>query len=57
MMILDVVEVATLHSGVNLAAVFVGVLKDFKIDHKVIVVLLCWLEELINSTDALRDMR
>ena len=56
-MILDVVEVAKLHLGVNLAAAFVGVLKDFKIDHKVIVVLLCWLEELIDSTDALRDMQ
>jgi hypothetical protein len=49
MMILDVVEVAKSHSGVNLAAAFIGVLKDFKIDHKVIVVLLRWFWALNNS--------
>jgi hypothetical protein len=34
-MILDVVEVAKSHSGVNLATAFASVLKDFHIEHKV----------------------
>lgn len=34
-MLLDIVEVATLHSGVNLAAVFAGILKEFDISDKV----------------------
>jgi hypothetical protein len=34
-MVLDVVEVAKSHSGVNLATAFAAVLKDFRIEHKV----------------------
>jgi hypothetical protein len=34
-MILDVVEVAKSHSGINLATAFASVLKDFHIEHKV----------------------
>jgi hypothetical protein len=34
-MILDVVEVAKSHSGINLATAFASVLKEFRIEHKV----------------------
>jgi hypothetical protein len=34
-LLLDIVEVAKSHSGVNLAAAFAQVLNDFKIAHKV----------------------
>ena len=34
-MLLDIVKVAESHSGINLAAAFAKVLKDFGISHKV----------------------
>jgi hypothetical protein len=34
-LLLDIVEVATSHSGVNLAAAFAKILDDFGIAHKV----------------------
>jgi hypothetical protein len=34
-MVLDIVEVAKSHSGINLATAFASVLKDFRIEHKV----------------------
>jgi hypothetical protein len=36
-MLLDLVEVAESHSGLNLAAVFAKILDDFSIAHKVSV--------------------
>lgn len=33
--LLDIVEVATLHSGINLAAAFTGILEEFDISDKV----------------------
>jgi len=39
LMLLDIVEVAHSHSGVNLAAAFAKILEDFGISHKVSICL------------------
>jgi hypothetical protein len=35
LMLLDIIEVARLHSGLNLAAAFAKILEEFGISHKV----------------------
>jgi hypothetical protein len=34
-MLLDIVELSVSHSGINLAATFVDILRSYKIEHKV----------------------
>jgi hypothetical protein len=40
-MLLDIVEVAQSHSGINLAAAFAKILEDFGISNKVSKILFC----------------
>ena len=52
-MLLDIVELVCLHSGINLAAAFTNILKDFGISNKVSD-LSCG-EGIINSLDTCRS--
>jgi hypothetical protein len=54
-MLLDIVELARSHSGLNLAAAFAKILEDFGIDNKV-GNLSCG-EDVMNSLDMCRSSR